>query len=72
MIQKRGMRVERISITKKKTLGLPLRSHGIRLWRQRMSKSMECKEIGCRMHGGVAGVGGQPLPLCRSIAPMRY
>ncbi len=42
---KRGMRVKRISITKKKTLGLPFRSLEIRLWRQLMSKSTECKEI---------------------------
>ena len=37
-----------------------------RIWRMRVSVTISNRRVRTRTHGGVAGVGGQPLPLCRS------
>ena len=37
-----------------------------RIWRMRASVTISNRRVRTRTHGGVAGVSGQPLPLCRS------
>jgi hypothetical protein len=37
-----------------------------RPWRMRASVTISNRRVRTRTHGGVAGVSGQPLPLCRS------
>src|SRR5208282_1255965 len=39
-----------------------------RIWRMRVSVTISNRRVRTRTHGGVAGVSGQPLPLCRSNA----
>ena len=41
---------------------------GSRLWRMRASVTISNRRVRTCTHGGVAGVSGQPLPLCRSNA----
>jgi len=41
---------------------------GSRLWRMRASVTISNRHVRTCTHGGVAGVSGQPLPLCRSNA----
>ena len=36
----------------------------------RTSVTISNRRVRTRTHGGVAGVSGQPLPLCRSNAPV--
>jgi hypothetical protein len=37
-----------------------------RIWRMCVSVTISNRRVRTRTHGGVAGVSGQPLPLCRS------
>jgi hypothetical protein len=37
-----------------------------RIWRMSVSVTISNRRVRTRTHGGVAGVSGQPLPLCRS------